>query len=181
MYVLNDAGAIPFMLSEVKKYLKVDTDVDDVVLTNIIEAATGWAEAYTGRDARVNSWTLTIDEFEDRIELRKSPAESITSIKYLVNGGQVTIADTVYYLKKGTQFSEILLKEDQTWPTDLDEIEAGIEIIFVTEALRHLKRMKAGLLQHIALLYANRGDCDADTAKSSGATLIYGQFRISRV
>jgi uncharacterized phiE125 gp8 family phage protein len=181
MYELKTPGVMPVTLAEAKAHMKVTSDEDDDLITALIEAVTQWAEAYTGRDSRENVWTLTIDEFEDRIELRRSPVASITSVKYIVSGSPVTISSSVYYLKKGHQWSEILLQEDQTWPTDLDEIEAGIEIEFKTEAPRHLGRMKAGMLQHIALLYENRGDCDADTAKSSGATLLYDQFRIARI
>lgn len=184
-YELVAPGTIPVTLDEVKCHLKVTTDLDDDFLTDLLEAATQAAEKYTTRELRANTWDLTIDCFETRIEIRKDPVDSITSINRLVSGTPTAVATSVYYLKKNAQFDEILLQEDQEWPNDVDEREAAITIRFVTKAHRCLSLAKHGISRHAAFLYENRGDCDpfnaTDSIHVSGAGVLYDQMRVPRI
>jgi uncharacterized phiE125 gp8 family phage protein len=181
-YTLNDTGTLPISLKQAKAYLKVDSTTDDSVIQDLIATVFQFAERYSGRDMRAKTWQLVLDCFDDRILLRKSEVSSITSVKYSVSGTLDTISSAVYYLKAGHQFSEILLQEDQAWPSDIDEIEAGIQIIFDTKTPRYITQYKVGALEHLAFLYANRGDCDVSVAAlKSGATEKYDQGRIQRI
>lgn len=166
-----------------KAYLKITTTADDSLIQSMIDAATEWGEKYTGRDFRAVTWDLLLDRFTDRIELRRDPVASITTVKHLVSGSLVTVPNTVYYLKKLVQSSEILLNEDQEWPTDTDNREQVIEIQFVTEGFRCQESIIDAIERMVAFWYRNRGDCpDTNSAaKLSGITIIYDQFRISRV
>lgn len=166
-----------------KAYLKITTTADDLLIQSMIDAATEWGEKYTGRDFRAVTWDLLLDRFTDRIELRRDPVASISTVKHLVSGSLVTVPNTVYYLKKLVQSSEILLNEDQQWPTDTDNREQVIEIQFVTEGFRCQDSIIDAIERHVAMWYRNRGDCpDVKTsADGAGVTIIYDQFRISRV
>jgi len=182
LYTLVSADPIPITLDVVKKYMKLTTDKDDQVITDIIEVAVVWGEKYTGKSFRPHTWNLLLDEFADRMELRKSLVDAITSVKYLVDASLSTVSSAVYYLKQGHQFSEVLLAYDQTWPTDADIIEHAVEIIFTTEAYRNPEVIDVGLRKHITHLYENRGDNDiGSAAKLSGATFIYDQFTTPRI
>lgn len=182
-YELTTPGELPFDLKYAKDYLKnKDITTDDDILQDMIVAVVQSAERYTGRDLRAKTWKLINDCFEDRTLLRRSQVASITSIQYTLLGTLTAIATSVWYLKKGYQFSEILLKENQSWPTDLDDIEAGIEIVFLTSIPRYIEEYKSGLLRHLAYFYQNRGDCDIDSAiKKSGAFESYNHGRIARI
>jgi uncharacterized phiE125 gp8 family phage protein len=181
-YSLSDTGTLPIDLKAAKAYLKVDTDTDNTVIQNLLATVIQYAERYTGRDLRAKIWKLNQDCFEDRILLRKSQVASVTSVKYMVDDSLVSIASSVWYLKPGYQFSEVLLKSDQVWPPDIDEVESGIEIIFVTKTPRYIEQYKIGALEHLAFLYANRGDCDVSSAAlKSGASEKYDQGRIQRI
>ncbi len=183
-YELIDNGDLPITLKRAKEYLKLESanDSDNSTIQDMIATVIQHGERYVGRDFRPKTWVLTLDGFVDRICLRKSQVASITSVKYLVSGTLTSIATSVWYLKKGYEFSEILLKDGQTWPTDIDTIEAGIEIIFVTETPRYIEQYKIGALEHLAYLYQNRGDCDVGVAaRKSGATEKYDQGRIQRI
>ena len=182
LYTRTSVGTNPVLLADVKAYLKQTATADDTLIQVFIDSAVEYGEAYTGREFRNNTWTLLIDDFADRIVLNKNPVDTITTVKYLLSTVLTTIASSVYYLKKNTQCGEILLSEDQSWPTDLDDIEHGIEIVFTTVVYQELNRIKDALYRHIAYLYTNRGDCEVKAAgKASGADSIYDQFRISRV
>ena len=189
LYVLNTAGAVPVALDDMKAYMKVTASADDDLITSMLSAATTWGENYTGREFRANTWTLLTDEFADRMCLNRAPVASITTVKHIVLDVLTAVADTVYYLKKNLQFAEILLKEDQSWPSDTDSLEHAIEVEFVTETYRDTDAISTAIMRHVAYWYSNRGDCAGsssgcscgDAAKSSGVTALYDQFRIDRV
>jgi len=179
---LNSVGDLPITLKVAKRYLKVENDEDNAIIQDMIATVVQFAERYTGRDLRKNIWKLIIDEFADRILIRKSQVNTIDQIQYTVGGVLTTIASTVFILKKGYGFSEVLLREDQEWPDDLDEVEAGIEITFATQIPRYIEQYKSGVLEHLAFLYQNRGDCDVNSAAlRSGASQLYDQGRIQRI
>lgn len=182
-YEATARGAPPVKLEDAKVHLKLEhTDADDDLLTLILKVATEFAEGYTAQEIRVNTWKLLVDEFEDRILLRRNPVDAITSVKHLVDTVLTLVASSTYYLKKGVQSSEILLASGEAWPTDTDDRDQAVEIIFTTVAIAKLDVVRLGILRHVAHLYENRGDCDsAESARKSGATLLYDQVRISRV
>ncbi len=175
--------ASPLLLTVAKDFMKVTSSTDDVLIQSMIDACTEWGEKYTGRDFRVKTWTLFIDCFPVRIKLRRDPVESVTTVKHLVSDSLVTVDNTIYYLKKLTQFSEILLVDGKDWPDDTDIREQAIEIEFKTESFFCKNEILEALKRHVSFLYSNRGDCSCDgtSADSAGVSFIYDQFRISRV
>lgn len=183
VYQQVSVTASPVSLAVMKSYLKITVTADDVLIQSMIDAATEWGEKYTGRDFRAITWDLLLDRFTDRIELRRDPVATITTVKHLVSGSFVTVPAATYYLKKLVQSSEILLNEDQEWPTDTDNREQTIEIQFVTEGYRCQESIIDAIERHVAFWYRNRGDCPdvKGSAERAGVTVIYNQFRISRV
>ena len=190
-YELTRKGSqCPVDVATAKSYMRVSTTVDDSLIQLFLDGATDYAEKYTGREFRVNRWSLFLDDFPARICLRRDPVDSIVKITRLVSGVATTVAAAVYYIKRSTQFTEVLLNEDQEWPSDQDDIEHSIEVNFETKVHRCVDQVKLGILRHVAFMYENRGDCDPievgsgvshDSAAQSGATKLYDQIRISRV
>lgn len=183
VYQLVSAAVSPVDLAEMKSYLKIATTADDTLIQTMIDAAAEWGEKYTGRDFRAITWDLLLDCFTDRIPLRRDPVASITSVEHLVSGSFVAVASSVFFLKTLVQSSEILLQEDQSWPTNTDDREQAIKIRFVTTGYRCQDSIEQAIKRIVAFWYRNRGDCsDCKTASDkSGATIILDSFRISRV
>ena len=183
VYNRISAVASPVTLTVMKSYLKITTTADDALIQSMIDAATEWGESYTGRDFRAVTWNLLLDRFTNRIELRRDPVDSVTTVKRLVSGSLVTVASSVFYLKKLVQASQILLNEDQEWPDDADNREQVVEITFVTKGYQNQESIIEAIKRTVAFWYRNRGDCpDVKTAiDGAGVTIIYDQFRISRV
>jgi len=183
VYTRVSVGVSPVSLAQMKSYLKITTTMDDNLIQSMIDAATEWGESYTGRDFRAITWDLLLDRFTNRIELRRDPVDSITTVKRLVSGSLVTVASSVFYLKKLVQSSEILLNEDQEWPTDADNREQVVEIRFVTKGYQNQESIIDAIERIVAFWYRNRGDCrdSGEAARQTGATIILDQFRISRV
>ena len=182
-YKLKTAGASPLSVADAKAFMKVTSASEDTLITALINTATEFGENYTGREFRANTWILYLDEFATRIGIRKSPVATITSIKHLVSDILTAVSDATYYLKKFAICSEILLVSGSDWPTNTDDREQAIEIEFVTESYYRSAEILQALKLHVSFLYVNRGDCscDSSSAKESGASLIYDQFRIPRI
>ena len=186
LYTRTAPGVVPVKIEGpdgLKVYLKIDTDADDDLLHQLAETVTEYAEQYTGRELRANTWTLQLDTFPTRICLRRDPIASITSITYLDDAdASQTVTNTVYTLKKGVQRSEIILLPDQEWPSLVTDQEQHITVTFLTEADWRLEQALVGSKQMAAYLYENRGDCSVESAaKASGATLLWDLLRIAKV
>lgn len=180
-YEIIAFGPDPVPLSDMKDYLKVTGTAQDALIQSMITAATEWGEKYTGREFRANQWKLLIDCFESRIEVRRSPVASIDEVSHLVSDAPVVVSSSVYYLKKGNFSSEILLDDGQEWPTDTDEREQAITINFTTEQYKCGDLIEAGIRQHVAHWFYNRGDCSCESAANdSGVKSIYSLFKIPR-
>ena len=183
-YELVSADPSPVSLDVMKSYLRVTSSVDDALIQSMINAATEWGEKYTSRDFRIKTWNLLLDWFTDPIEIRRSPVASIMSIKYFdTDDVEQTVATTVYYLKKQTQWSQVWLKEDQFWPDDLRMQQQSITVQFKTEPYRCINEIIEAIQRTVAYWYRNRGDCSSckSAVEAAGVTGIYDQFRIARV
>jgi uncharacterized phiE125 gp8 family phage protein len=153
-------GASVLSLVEAKAHMRVTAATEDTRIAQYIAAATRWCEQFTGWDLRENTWALWLDEFTNPITLRKHPVASITSIKHNVSASPVTISSDDYVLKHLHLCAEIWRAPDTTWPSNTDEGQHQIEIIFVTETppADIAERAEVGLMQHVAYMYENRGD-----------------------
>jgi uncharacterized phiE125 gp8 family phage protein len=182
-YEMLTPGDIPIDLTEMKLYLKVTSDSDDLLISDLIVLATEYGEDYTGRDFRENSWRLLLDEFETRIPLCRDPVASITTVSHLVDDVFTTVTGSTYYLKKGTTSSEILLQDGQGWPTDTDTIEHGIQVDFQTTALRKIDIAKIAIKRLVMLMYQNRNDCPdiSDLQGIENVNNLLNTLRIPRI
>ncbi len=190
VYVRTVEGDSPVKIDEARDHMRLHSEEDDNLVSQIMLAALDAAESYTRRDFRANTYELLLDEFTDRICLRKDVVDSITSITRLVLTVVTAVPTSVYYLKRDVQGSEILLQDGQTWPADVDNREQAIKVTFATVAHDRLESAKSAILRLTAHLYENRGDCAVitsggtaalDVVRASGAGAILDQFRVSRV
>ena len=124
-------------------------------------------------------------------EIERSPLQTVTSIQYLVDNVLTTVPTTTFYNTIEEDYSEILTLEDQLWPDNADRRLQTITITFVCglgdKASDLPDWIATGLLQHIAMMYENRGDCIDTTGVNTAqflpvtARLIYQQNRILNI
>ena len=148
-YKVTSAPAVtPISVAEVKSFAKISTSSDDAIITMMIETATRYAEQFTHRDFITRTYETFRDQFPGDyqgfgystsnsgnygFELRRSPLQSIESVKYVDSAGSpITIASTVYYNTIEEDFSTLLTQVGQTWPTDAIEQQQSITIEFKT-------------------------------------------------
>ena len=190
--VTTAAAALAISLTEVKEYLKLDASdtSEDATLTLLIGMATELAEKYTGRDLINKSYTTFRDGFFDPLELRRAKVSSITSINYLVANVFTLLATSVYGLQDVNDYPYIYLKDNQSWPDNVDILPQAVKIIFVsgygTTSASIPAAIRMGLLQNIAGLYTNRGDCGGDysgaaSGLSANIKTLYNPYRIINI
>lgn len=203
-------------LATAKAYLKVTTDADNGLIEIFLFAAIDFAEKFTGRDFITREYETFRDFFSNTIsegyytfggnpalgtlfldtnngnvgfEIRRSPLQSIESIEYLKDG-VLTPVTTEFYNTLETDYSEVLTVENARWPEDADRRLQAITITFKTGFGAADTDMPAwvteGVLQHVANMYTNRGDCGG-CGDTSGmllpltAKLLYLQNRIENL
>lgn len=131
----------PITLAEAKQHLRIDYSDHDAMITRLIQVAREYVENRTGRQLVTATLTLNLDRFPrvcddglilkaSEIWLPKSPAQSITSIKYLNESGtQLTLSSSVYGLRADVHPGRIYLKYGQSWPATRNIVSA-VEVIY---------------------------------------------------
>lgn len=199
-YVITTPAAAPaLLLDDVKTHLRISLSEtgDDTYITNLISAITTFTEQITRRDLINKTWTAYLDRFppsfvfcdqadNGKILIERSRLQSITSIKYLVDNVLVTIDPATYYFTISPDFSSIYLVNGQSWPSNADVRKQVIQIAFVSgfgaTNTSVPQDLKFAMMQHIAAMYENRGDCmDCAGNLPQESNLIYMQYKINKV
>lgn len=193
--VTVDPATLPLTLDEVKTHLRIDlTDSSqDTYLTILIKAVTAFAEKYTKRDFITRTYETLRDSFGNSLVIRRSPFVSVSKVEYLVDDILTTVLTDIYFLTDSNTYPHLSLKVDGVWPTNEDLREQAVKITFTvgygTDTTDVPESLRIGMLQHIAALYENRGDCDSSRVSGGilagaqkflpvDAQLIYDMYRI---
>ena len=194
--LLTDSVGLALTTTEVNAHLKTNyTDIaTDVYMSLLVKTVQKVAEKYTGRDFLTKTWLCLANGWTDYIQLRRSPLQSITSITY-INKDEVTqtLDSSKFDILERTEYSSIVFNSNMDYPT-LSDKPQPITIEFLdgygTEA-DIPQDLKLAMLQHLAMLWENRGDCvNCDTnsldtwIKSKipqASILIYSMYRILEI
>jgi uncharacterized phiE125 gp8 family phage protein len=196
---------------EMKRYLRIDDNSDDIVLSDQIMEARRFIEDQIGLAFISQSWRLALDQWPaggeawwdgvremsitelyrsnvlQSVTLPRWPLVSITSVTTYdedSNATAITVAN-VFDIDTYRTPGRITLKRGQTWPVALRANNA-IEIVYVAgyaNAAAVPMTMKRAVRQLAAFMYNHRGDdCDASQAfADSGAASLVDQFKVMRV
>lgn len=195
-YKLITAAAVtPISLIEVKNFLKLDASdtSEDTLITMFIEAAVDYAERYTRRDFINKTYITYRDSFEDAIEIRRSKLQSISFVKYYdTSDALTTLSSAVYAFTDEVDYSSIYLAPDQSWPLTasynrLQPIQIQFVAGYGSAATNVPSMLRISLLQHVANMYENRGDCSSGAECDCAGTLpaqarpIYNFYKIKDI
>ena len=184
-------------LADVKANLRVFSTAEDDLIQIYIDAATEYAEKITRR------WfiTRTAETFRDSFdtsegyysdtgfEIRRSKLQSVTSIVYSLNNVETTLDAADYYVTSENDYSEVKPIENGTWP-EADQILQAIKITFTagfgTATANVPKEIQFALMQIVAAMYNNRGDCASNACNCAnltppGAKAALLQYRIENL
>lgn len=189
-FVEAPPAVLPFTLVEVKSWLKLDPldTSQDTIITLLIESVTNCCELITRRTLITTTFKTLRDSFRPTIQLLRSPFQSLVSFKYKVNSSPVDVDSTLFYTTLEKDYSRIILRVDKSYPTDEDDILQVIEIIFKAgfgDASTDIPPdLRVAMLNHIAALFENRGDCDlssVDKSLPNASRMIYNKHRILKM
>lgn len=163
--LVSSTQELPLVLQDVKNHLRVDFAEDDSYITNLIKTSALRFEKITGRDLITKTYKSFIDIFpvyNIPIILPRSKIQSVVSIQYFFNDVLTTYTANNYYFTESNNLSEIYLKEDKEYPSEIDYKKNCIVINYTsgfgatnTSVPFDIKQM---LYEYIAFLYKNRGD-----------------------
>ena len=200
--LVTGASVLPLDLQSVKDYLKVPSSlsVDDNLITAMIKSVAAYFEKATGRDLINKTYKTYLDNFpsnnslsyysgisplsvkynDNGIVLRRSKLQSITDIKYYIDGVLTTWSAADYYFTDLPDYSAIYLVDNKSFP-EVDIRKQAVAITFVVGFGASDSNIPVdiqnALLQMISYLYENRGDC-ANMADMMASMQLFDQYRI---
>jgi len=204
-YKIITPAALPVLtLTEIRATLKLPALViEDDLLTRLEATAVRYFENITGRDLINKTYKAYLDCFpcvnsdkyftgyyltprvvDNGILINRSKLQSITSIQYYLDNVLTLWPSANYYFTDEEDYSSIYLTKDSIFPITVDSRKQAIEIIFVSgygvDATFVPQDIKQALMQYIAYLYENRGDCiDAqDGGIPTSAATLFANYRI---
>lgn len=188
--IIQAPANLPVSLDEVKEQLRIDTSdtSQDTYLTLLIKAVTRFCEKYTKRTIINTGYRTLRNTLTPAIELMRSPFVSLENFKYTVDDALIDVDSSLYQLFELNEYATIAMKPDKQYPADGDDILQGIQIDFTAgygESLGDNQAdLKIAILNHIAELYENRGDCDLDNVMKclpNTTRCIYNLYRILNI
>lgn len=123
----------PVTLAEAKKQARIYHDFDDDQVTMMIESATAIVEQYLQRKLITQTWKMFLDSFPVEIKVLFGDLQSVTHVKYTDSDeAQSTFDSSKYLVDTDSKPGRIILKTNETWPTDVLSPKNPIEVQFVT-------------------------------------------------
>lgn len=120
----------PVTLQQAKDHLRVDDDLEDALIIELIKTARDHVEAIIHGPIITQTWALYNDMFDGVVQL-KPQLQSVQSIKYIdCNGAQQVLADTEYDVDDTAVVGTVYPRYGKEWPDTRNQINA-VEIEFV--------------------------------------------------
>jgi uncharacterized phiE125 gp8 family phage protein len=138
-------------LKKAKQYLRIDHELDDETITDMLEIVLVVAENYLRLKLQEACWKITIyDNLPYLIKLQNGPIVGIESFKIYKPGGEITHLLDHHFMFD--QFAE-LIRIRQHYAIEKAEIiyHSGYSKLWLPAPI------KQGMLEHLAKLYDLRG------------------------
>lgn len=180
--IKQDATYYPLEVKDVKDYLRLDENEDEIYVRTLIASATSYAQETLNRSLVNRSIVLALDgageielplqegmydgadipRMNDKIKLPFGNVQSITSIKYYdKHDNEYIFEPSNYYLDNFSSPARVILRDGATWPSSLRDAN-GLQIEYVSGYGNNPKQVpeqiRVAMLQYIAFLYEHRGD-----------------------
>jgi uncharacterized phiE125 gp8 family phage protein len=193
-YEVIEGAEKPFIdLALIKTHLKLDSDStdEDSYLNMIGNAAFNYAEKFTNLTFLKTKYQTFRDSFSTRaFVIRRTPMLEVDKIEYRETSEddwQLLETDK-YVVTKENYYSRIIRAKQQQWPIGVETEQQNIRITFDAgfgESFDDVPDdLKMAMLNHVAMLYEERGDCTplaVDKALPHNAVIIYGQYKVPNI
>jgi len=126
----TDATSEPVTVEETKRAVRVIASAEDAEIEQLIKDVRPVAEKELRRSLMTQTWTKTLDQFPDAIELPYPPIIDVTSLKYFdANGVQQTMDPSLYTVDSQSEPGWIVPAYGTSWPDTLAAINA-VEVVY---------------------------------------------------
>lgn len=208
-YELVPPKILPLDVTDLRSHLRLDwiDDNQETYLNLLINTVTRYAEKSMGRRLITSTWRTYRDDFNSEIviELQQNPFQSLVEFKYYnTDGALIDVGlppTSLYFITDDPNgYVQIALQPNKLWAQDVQARLQAVRIDFKVgygDAKESVPAdIRGAMLQHIAFLYANRGDSDvagsmgaggSDVSSSSldavpnAAKLVYHQNKIMNI
>lgn len=103
--------------AEAMLYARIDNDDETDMVAGLVQAAGSRIEAFLGRAVAPQLWALSLDRFEEVMELRHGPVISLEAITYLDRDREEQVLDAgAYILDLISNPSRVVREAGQGWP-----------------------------------------------------------------
>ena len=171
----------PLTLEDAKAHLRVTHDGDDETISQLVAAARGICEGYTGLALITRGISLYMDAWEkDIAPLPQPPLQSVSAIKvYDASGVPDIFPPTSYAVDAHSRPGRVKMTCAPPLP---GQKMSGIEIAYAAgfgDAPEDIpSALKEGMKKIIAYLYLNRGDAPESALRASGALPLFQPYRV---
>ncbi len=156
--VLTSGPAVePVSVSEAKAHLRLDGDVEDVLVGSLIVTSRLHVEAALGLALIHQGWRLSLDRWpglREPVRFPLRPIASVTSVTVYAEDGTPAILPSESYLLDGHALSPRLIPQEGGWPRPGRRAN-GIEIAFEAGIGAAAADVPAPLRHAILLLVAH--------------------------
>lgn len=131
--LVTPPAVYPVTLAEAKAQSRVTFVEDDDILNRYIAGATLHVEEMLQRKLITQTWKMFLDSWPAEITTLFGDLQSVTHVKYTdEDESQSTLDSSTYLVDTDSVPGRIILKSDESWPTDALSPKNPIEIQFVT-------------------------------------------------
>jgi uncharacterized phiE125 gp8 family phage protein len=124
----------PLTIHDARQQCRVDTDEDDNLIADYLQAAREFCEEFTSRTFLTTTWRMRMDGFPNNdgpIILPRPPLQTVTSVTYQDTAGVATVlASSKYTIDSDSEPGRIILAYGQSWPSVRD-IQQAVTVVFI--------------------------------------------------
>lgn len=172
--VVTPPAEEPVSLAEAKLHCRVDHDEEDTLISGLIAAARGWAEAYTWRGIALATRRYSLDAFPNRCEVGRSrryqwtadplvlpfpELAEVTSIEYVDDDGVTQAMDEADYTADAdSEPARIFPAYGTYWPSTR-AVPNAVKVTYTsgyTDATSVPAELKTAILLLVGHWYVNR-------------------------
>lgn len=178
--------ALPISLAEAKLHMNVTLDSDDALILSLIAASTGEAEHLMGRAIMPQKWQVTLDAFQDEIDLDRPTVTAIDSIQYAhaTTGAMITLDAEASQLSINDYGAVVFPAWGSSWPSTRAQRDA-VRIVFscgYADAASVPDLIKGWIKLHATTTYNTRADVrtgrDADARKMPDVDRMLDRYKV---
>lgn len=166
-------------LADVKAYLRVSGTSEDAIIQMMIDSAVTAAEKYMSRDILTTTYENYRCSIYQDLALRRGGFQSVTSLEVLQSGSYVTMDPSEYVVSIGGAFGVLEEVNPLSYDDDPNTVKITFKTGFGDDNTFVPDDIKLAIMQHVAFMYSNRGDCsNVNKAVPDSSAAIYTSYRI---